>query len=229
MNRFFDDFPRFYKTSMTGSDAEWNNRRYKVLIDGCLHVIVGRHVFDFGSHDGRWAFAALTAGAEHVTCIEPEPDLLEATEQNFREYGIDPRRYTLVNCGAMDFLQQCDSYAETAFLFGMLTLISEQPVLFRLLRDRGIKNVIIDTHIVPGETRTVFQLFRAAVQRGNAITPDRTHHNGWMMGLTPSLTALTSMLEHFEWQSTILDWTELQQHPDMNDYAIGRRVSILAQ
>jgi hypothetical protein len=229
MHRFFDSFPRFYKTSLTGSDAEWNNRRYQVLIEGCRDVIAGQRIVDFGSHDGRWAFAALDAGARHVVCVEPEPALLEATEQNFREYKVDRGRYALVESGAMAFIEKGNLSADTAFLFGMLTVISEQPAFFGLLRRAGVRNLVIDTHIMAGEERPVFELFRAHVQRGNAIIPDKTHNDGWMMGLTPSLSALTAVLDHFGWKSQLLDWTRWQEHPDMQDYRIGRRISLIAR
>lgn len=229
MHRFFDRFPRFYETSLTGADAEWNNRRYHVLIEGCREVITGRRIVDFGSHDGRWAFAALAAGAQHVICIEPEPQLIRATERNFREYGVDGSRFTLIEDDAIACLDKGNLAADTALVFGMLTLISEQPAFFGLLRRAGVRTLLIDTHIVPGEQSPLFQLFRAKVQRGNAIIPDKTHHEGWIMGMIPSLTALTSMLEHFGWKPQRLDWSPWQNHPDMEDYRIGRRVSIVAR
>lgn len=226
--RFFDEYPRFYKTSLTGSDAEWNNRRYKILIDGCRDEIAGKRVLDFGSHDGRWSFAALKAGATHVTCIEPGEVLVASTRENFDAYGVDSSQYSIAQTGAVEFVERSDESADTAFLFGMLTLVSEQPAFFAGLR-RMVRTLIIDTHIIPNEERPIFELFRAAVQDGNAIIPDKTHHDGWMMGTTPSLPALRTMLEHFGWAVTLLDWSKLQTHPDMNDYSIGRRVSLVAR
>lgn len=226
--RFFDAYPRFYHTSLTGSDAEWNNRRHRVLIDGCLDVIDGKRIVDFGSHDGRWAFAALKVGAAHVTCVEPGNILAASTYDNFREYGIDVASYEVAQTGAMEYVEKATSGADTAFLFGMLTLISEQPAFFGHLRRMGVKNLVIDTHIIPGETRLLLELFRAQLQDGNAIVSEKTQADGWMVGATSSLPALEMMLRHYGWTPQVLDWSEMQKHADMNDYSIGRRVSIKA-
>lgn len=227
--RFFDVYPRFYNTSLTGSDAEWNNRRYRVLIDGCLDVIDGKRIVDFGSHDGRWAFAALKAGAAHVTCVEPGKILAASTFDNFGEYGIDEAAYEVVQTGAMEYVEKATASADTAFLFGMLTLISEQPAFFGHLKRLGVKNLVIDTHIIPGETRLLLELFRAQLQDGNAVISEKTQADGWMVGATSSLPALEMMLRHYGWAPQALDWSEMQKHPDMNDYSVGRRVSFLAK
>lgn len=227
--RFFDAYPRFYHTSLTGSDAEWNNRRHRVLIDGCLDLIVGQRIIDFGSHDGRWAFAALKAGAKHVTCVEPGKVLAASTFENFKEYGVDPSTFSVAQTGAVEYVETATTgSADTAFLFGMLTLISEQPAFFGHLKKLGVRNLIIDTHIIAGETRPLLELFRAQVQDGNAIVSEKTQADGWMVGATSSLTALTMMLEHYGWKAQMLEWSDLQRHPDMNDYSVGRRVSVRA-
>lgn len=226
--RFYDAYPQFYSTSQTGPNTEWNNRRHIVLIEGCLDLIAGKRIVDFGSHDGRWAFAALKAGASHVTCVEPGKILAASTFDNFRAYGIDNTSFEVCQTGAVEYVEQATAGAETAFLFGMLTLISEQPTFFGHLRRLGIKDLIIDTHIMPGETRPLLELFRAGVQDGNAIVSEKTEAEGWMMGATPSLPALDMMLRHYGWEPQLLDWSTLQQHPDMTDYSIGRRVSIRA-
>ena len=226
---FFDNYSRFSETSLTGADdgMAWINRRHRVLIEGCAEAIRDHAVLDFGSHDGRWALAAILAGAKHVTCVEPDEGLNSAAHDNLSHYGCMDRA-TLVQSDTMSYLSGSPAKAQTAFLFGMLTLISEQPVLFGQLRRLGVDNLVIDTHVIEGETKPVFQPFRAMTQTGNAIIADRTGHNGWMMGMVPSLSALLMMLHHYGYEAKVLDWSSWLDHPITADYRSGRRVSVLA-
>ena len=64
---FFSDHPRFFVTSEIGTEPERLNRCHDVLIERNAELIRGRRILDIGSHDGRWSFAALKAGAKYVT------------------------------------------------------------------------------------------------------------------------------------------------------------------
>src|SRR6266705_1356169 len=86
---FFDAYPRFREAGSARLNA-----RYEALVDCHRASISGKRVLDVGSHDGRWAFAALSCGATHVAGIEPRSDLVAAAEENLLAYGVSPSRFS---------------------------------------------------------------------------------------------------------------------------------------
>ncbi|NWN51205.1 hypothetical protein HT121_28335 [Pseudomonas sp. MAFF 301514] len=90
---FFDNFPRFYKTSHTSPFPDRLNSRHSAIMERNREFIKGKRILDIASHDGRWSFAALQAGAAHVTGIEPRQELINNAMETFNEYGIEPSRF----------------------------------------------------------------------------------------------------------------------------------------
>ena len=70
---FFDDYPLFYETSKTASSKARLNVRHQAIIEANRDILKDARVLDLASHDGRWSFAALKAGAAHVTGVEARP------------------------------------------------------------------------------------------------------------------------------------------------------------
>jgi hypothetical protein len=93
---FFDAYPRFYSTSITGAKPSRLNARHKVLIQSNQPIIRGKSVLDIASHDGRWSFAAHQAGARHVLGIEAREHLVQAAQSNMREYGLAEKQVEFV-------------------------------------------------------------------------------------------------------------------------------------
>ena len=71
--RVFDEFPRFYETSETFAYPNRLNLRHEAIFGENKEVFEGQRVLDIASHDGRWSFAALKAGATSVVGIEGRP------------------------------------------------------------------------------------------------------------------------------------------------------------
>lgn len=71
--KFFDPYAQFLTTSATSASPSRLNARHAAIIQGNLELFRGKRVLDIASHDGRWSFAALHAGAKHVTGIEIRP------------------------------------------------------------------------------------------------------------------------------------------------------------
>ena len=91
---FFDGYPAFYQSSRTGSHPNRLNARYQALIESNRDIIEGGRILDIASHDGRWSFAALHAGAEHVVGIEARSGLVERATEAMDTYGISPTAST---------------------------------------------------------------------------------------------------------------------------------------
>src|SRR5262249_22037325 len=84
---FFDESPRFYETSETSTHPGRLNLRHQAMFGDNLDVFEGARVLDIASHDGRWSFAALKAGAASVVGIEGRPELVANANETFEQYG----------------------------------------------------------------------------------------------------------------------------------------------
>src|ERR1035437_5491674 len=93
---FFDGYPAFYESSGIGSHPNRLNARYQALIESNRDIIEGGRILDIASHDGRWSFAALNAGAEHVVGIEARDGLVSRAREAMDTYGISPSRYDFI-------------------------------------------------------------------------------------------------------------------------------------
>src|SRR4051794_3513629 len=90
---FFDRHPRFFETSRTAARPARLNLRHKAIVGVNRDAFDGARVLDLASHDGRWSFAALEAGAKEVIGVEARQDLVTHAHANLTYYGVDPARY----------------------------------------------------------------------------------------------------------------------------------------
>jgi len=93
---FFDDNPEFLETSTTASSKRRLNLRHIGIIEENEEILRGSSVVDIASHDGRWSYAALHAGATHVTGVEGRRHLIDATRQTFDAKAVPAPQYTLI-------------------------------------------------------------------------------------------------------------------------------------
>jgi predicted RNA methylase len=102
MNDFFDRHPRFFETSTVGTWSQRLALRYEAIVDSNRDIFPNAKVLDLASHDGRWSYAALCAGAAHVTGIEARPELIAAADENMKHYGISEDKYRLCRVTLID-------------------------------------------------------------------------------------------------------------------------------
>ena len=104
---FFTDVTQFHEESKKirtigvkpGRDAQALdriNKRYELIIEPHKENLKGAKILDFGSYDGRWTYAAIDAGVEHVTGIEINSDFTDAAEANMQALGVSPDKYDYV-------------------------------------------------------------------------------------------------------------------------------------
>ncbi|HKZ10553.1 MAG TPA: hypothetical protein VJL61_07590 [Rhodanobacteraceae bacterium] len=86
---FFNQYSRFFSTSQTSPFPDRLNARHAAIIEANAYRLANKRVLDIASHDGRWSFAALKAGAAHVTGIETPAELIANAGATFAHYGIN--------------------------------------------------------------------------------------------------------------------------------------------
>lgn len=230
---FFDDHPEFTETSTTSADVGRLNLRHLAIIDEHRDLLRDARVLDIASHDGRWSFAALEAGAAHVTGIEGRPDLVENARRTFAKKGVDESRYAMVTGDAHDALTSGVGQMDVVMCLGFLYHTLRYPELFTGIRATGAKHIIVDSKVVPNAKGAIVRVIGNPVEIQSMAVADRyTHHGKTLVGV-PSVMAIKRMLRIFgydvvrqtDWQQLIADNPGISP---VTTYATGERVTMLA-
>jgi predicted RNA methylase len=219
--RFFETYSRFIDTSETGPWLERLNARHQVLVHANADLLRGARVLDLASHDGRFSFAALEAGAAHVVGIELDHRLRDKALENFAHYGVSPDRYEFVLGDIFDRIPTVEPF-DVVFNFGILYHITDHMRLLSEIAAREPRAMIVDTH--------VSRLEGAVVEIRNAMGESPAPLGSYIEG-HPTRAALESMLSYFGWTFEYYDWTTSGRADieHATDYRSGKRVSVLVR
>jgi hypothetical protein len=247
--RFFDEYPRFYESSQTAAHADRLNARHEAIIGRNRELLSGRRVLDLASHDGRWSFAALQAGARHITGIEARPHLIEHARETFSAYGVAPERYTFRQGDVFSLLEAESFEVDVVLCLGFMYHTFRHLELVKLLADTGARHVVVDTEIVPRELTKgaagrdprdperliwknpfVVQLLLDPVEHeAMAVGDDFTREGHTPVG-RPSAEVVGLLFSHFGFTVTEVDWGDViaKGYRQVNDYAQGWRATFVA-
>ncbi|MEM5584754.1 methyltransferase domain-containing protein [Roseibium sp. AS2] len=145
---FFDLYPQFLETSQTGADRDRLNERHRAIIDDNRDIIQGSRLLDIASHDGRWSFAALTAGARHCTGIEIRPYLVRNSVVNMQTQQIADERYTFLCGDALSTISTLEAgQYDVIMCLGYLYHTAHIPLLIQEICRLKPAHVIVDTQV----------------------------------------------------------------------------------
>lgn len=229
---FFDDHPEFLETSSTAAGKDRLNLRHVAIIEEHREILSGSHVLDIASHDGRWAFAALQAGAASVTGVEGRGHLIAQANRTFASKGIDPSRFRFIHADAHDTLTAGLGTFDVVMCLGFLYHTLRYPELFAGIRATGARHVVIDTRVLPGNARVV-RLIRNPKEMDSMAIEDRFSYMGKTLVGTPSVSAVVHMLDSYGFDVISRpDWRRIRrEHPGLTkakQYERGERVTMLA-
>lgn len=230
---FFDSYPRFLRTS--GSETQAGtarlNLRHAAIIETNLDAIRGRRILDIASHDGRWSFAALMAGADHVTGIEAQPGLVASAVETMAEYGISPDRYQFFAGDVHEVINDLTPESfDTIFCFGFLYHTVHHMRLFSSIARLRPPDLIIETGVCLDADAVVRLVEEDSGAFANALKSDY-EISDWVLVGWPSVAALEMMLAHIGYgQIDHYDWQahDLGGLPEMANYYDGRRITLRA-
>ena len=231
MSGFFDEFNRFYATSGTGSSPARLNKRHYLMIQANKEHFPGARVLDLGSHDGRWSFAAIKAGAAHVTGVEPRAHLVSNARDSFLHYGVPNDQYSFVEADAFEFLGKCRSDYVVVLCLGVLYHTWRHVDLLGSISGLSPRAIIIDTQTManPGSQLPVIEYFAEVIdQEGNAVA-DASIRKGRVVVARPSKESLILLLRHFGYRlSEIPADRFLRDAEGVADYCEGSRRTLVA-
>jgi hypothetical protein len=228
---FFDEYPRFYSTSKTGTQPERLNPRYRALIETNRELIRDQSVLDLASHDGRWSFAAVKAGARHVTGIEGRAYLVASANSTFLDYGVSQERFRFIVGDVFDGLDLLEPDSiQTVFCFGFFYHTPHHMLLLSKIARLNPRHLVLDTEIDPSTSESVVRLKMERVSReANSPIEAPGDPTQAVVG-APSRSALELMLSSFGWNFRYYDWHHagITDWRALYDYHGGRRVTLMA-
>lgn len=231
---FFDDHPEFLETSQTAASKKRLNLRHVAIIEQNQDVLRGRTVVDIASHDGRWSFAALEAGATHVTGIEGRRSLVETARETLAAKGVPESRYRMVRGDVHRRMLRPDIEGDVVLCLGFLYHTARYVELMAGIASTGAEHVIVDTRVLPDATGPVVEMRSEATGGQSLAMRDRFALDGRVISAVPSEAAVVLMLEAAGYEvDHRTDWPALlAQHPGaraVSQYATGTRVTFRAR
>lgn len=227
---FFERFPRFYETSETFAYPGRLNLRHEAIFGENRDVFEGRRVLDIASHDGRWSFAALEAGAASVVGVEGRPELVASANATFAHYGVDPERYRFIADDVYHALAQDQGRFDVVMCLGFLYHTLRYNELLARIRRCDPAYLIIDTEVAQDDRPLVQLRVEHVVPQRNAVADELTHGDRVLSG-KPTVAGLELMVRAYGFEvERYSDWAGLtRDNPESADqvgnYLRGRRVT----
>ena len=157
------------------------------------------------------SFAALRAGASHVTGVEARPHLVESARANLAQEGVAASSYDFVCTDLFDWLLNGDLEVDVVLCLGFVYHTMRYSELFAGLSTTGARQLILDTEVLP--PRFTGPMIHVRVEdnarESNAVADRYAHRDRTLVG-KPSAEALRVMLDmhDFEIEKTF-DWLAL--------------------
>jgi hypothetical protein len=224
---FFDDHPQFLGTGRTrASTHERLNLRHEAIIENNRHLIAGARVLDLASHDGRWAYAALQAGAKHVTAVEARPELVADARGHFTD--MDPAFYTLVEADVFAALADPPE-VDVVLCLGFMYHTLRWPELLTGIVRTGAETLVIDT-VALTRSQPLVRISVETDDHPEKAVADAYSYDGRVLMGRPSLSALEVMVGVYGFDvDEVFDWPQLlatREGVGMSEYAQGGRVTV---
>jgi predicted nicotinamide N-methyase len=228
---FFDNYPRFYETSLTSPFRGRLNLRYEAIFAENRDLLADARVLDIASHDGRWSLAALETGARSVVGVEARPELVDNAEANLAAYGISADRYRFVCGDVFDVLAKERIDVDVVLCLGFLYHTLRYNELLQRIRGINPRHVVIDTEVLAGRSKKPLVQIRneSAKSQKNAVSDEFSHGDKVLTG-KPNVRGLRTMLGAYDFEfEGLSDWAGLlRDNPDadeVEDYAERARVT----
>lgn len=231
---FFDDHPDFLETSHTAASKSRLNLRHLAIIKENEDILRGRSVVDIASHDGRWSYAALEAGATHVIGIEGRRKLVENARETFAAKGVPESRYTMIRGDVHRRLHRPDIVGDVVMCLGFLYHTARYAELMAGIRSTGAEYVIVDTRVLQGVDGPLIELRTEGTATQSMAIRDKYTMDRRVISAVPSEAAVVLMLDAAGYDvDHRTDWTRLLAgHPDaeaVSQYESGKRVTFRAK
>jgi len=214
---FFNNYPSFTTKTGMANDRNRLNQRYKAIIDWNKSYIAKRSVLDIASHDGRWAFAALKARAQHVTCVEPRESHIKWIHANMKENGANLSDYTVIQGDIHAELEKFkERQFDMVFCLGFFYHTLEHGSILRHLKRIQPDYMVFDTRISQGQEKAILLHWERS---DHGLMAYDSHNNNYLCGV-PTQAALEDMFKWCGYSWEYFNWSTVAEIP--SDYVKDR-------
>ncbi|HTZ34837.1 MAG TPA: Stf0 family sulfotransferase [Stellaceae bacterium] len=194
-------------------------RRYDAIVTHNRGLFQHARVLVLQSGTGRWALAALAAGAAHVTGLEPRRRSAELARKVFAEYGAAPGSYEFVD-GATIYaaLPRLRPRTVSLVLCTNFSTFADPHFFFSEMLRLRPRQIILDSDVAQSDQPVaLFEALPGPADAGLVAVP------------SPALIRLLS--ESFGFRCRAIDWHGLgiADWRGVHDYERGRRATYLLE
>lgn len=236
---FFDEHERFLDTGTVFTARHRLNLRHKAIIERNQDVLDGARVLDIASHDGRWSFAALQAGAAHVVGVEARGDVVDSSYESFAAEGIDESRYDFMKGDIFDVLASNEFDVDVVMCLGFLYHTYRHTELMSLIKALRPKYLLIDTTVVVSDD-PILRVRRDHPGNAGQAVFDKYAFGNYSLVARPSAPAVRMMAEAYgfevedevDWPTMIKEHRHIPERPKearVGDYRKGSRITLRAR
>ena len=236
---FFDEHERFLDTGTVFTARHRLNLRHKAIIERNTDVLKGARVLDIASHDGRWSFAALKAGASHVVGVEARPDVVESSRESMAAEGFDESQYEFVQGDIFEVMANNKFDVDVVLCLGFLYHTYRHTELLSAIRALEPQHLLIDTTVTLSDD-PILRLRRDYPSNAGQAVLDTYAYGNYSLVARPSAPAVRMMVEAYgfevesevDWPSLIKEHRHIPERPKearVGDYRKGTRVTMRAK
>lgn len=236
---FFDEHERFLDTGTVFTARHRLNLRHKAIFERNRDALKGARVLDIASHDGRWSYAALEAGASHVIGVEARGEVVDSARESLAAEGIDESRYEFVQGDIFDTMAEQKYDVDVVMCLGFLYHTYRHTELFSLMRACNPQHLLIDTTVNLSK-EPLLRLRRDKPENAGQAVLDKFAHGSYSLVARPSAAAVRMMVEAYgfevedevDWPSLIKEHRHLVDDPKaarVGDYRKGSRITLRAR
>lgn len=211
-----------------GAQPNRLTQRFNKLIRQQETLFSNARVLDLGSHDGRWAVAALEAGARHVTGFEGRQALVDRASEICHSHGITEEKFKF-EVGDFHKLLAGRSAGEFDIILclGVLYHTPHNVLLLQQLGALTPKHIILDTRVAP-LSGAYFKLGEETTATpGRGI--DAQGIGGRVLICLPTHGAVVKMAEHIGYGVREIQWLDgsVKNWENLKEYKEQKRRSYL--
>jgi hypothetical protein len=219
---FFDDFMPTWKPAMRNRMEE----RYIRIMRQQPQIIRGRRILDLGARDGRWTWAAIKTGAEHVVGIEGRAKSASLSKDRLSKIPSSKFELRIGDVFAeLPKLAAEKRMFDTILCLGLFYHVYDHYALLKLMHALGPQIIVIDSLFTDTEWGVTRVHFYQTFHPNNAIA-DVQGQEFSPVG-DPSTGLLRAMAGTLGYAVDYKDWSGTKSNEGITDYLERRRFTAL--
>ncbi|WP_426036975.1 class I SAM-dependent methyltransferase [Cypionkella sp. TWP1-2-1b2] len=213
------------------SDGNNNNmmrleERYKRIVTSNLDAFLGKTVLDIAANNGRWTYAALDAGASHVTSIEGREARAADAVHFLDDLGYSGK-YT-ANVGDMyDFLYETrNQHFDTVLCLGIYYHVMDHYHFLKQIARHSPTTIIIDSGFVRSFRSSVHVQYEDPSLHLNALSVFAGQKNEPVGFVSLGLMIQMAWNLGYNCRPILWDPNDVTHKSSVQDYMSGRRFTV---